>query len=151
MRLIRKTATVSALVIACAGGAWLGEASGTTTAPLIGGAHPVTSTIYIDSGDTFAAPPAKAHPRLTAIAAWRRYTRVLGHPQTRPATSIKMWIGLFTSRNEVTNRLAYGYEDKRTSGCITTLPTSKPRQCHQWTFIAANTGRGLGSRQQVVR
>lgn len=146
-----KNATLAVLVFAGIGGASLGAATGATPRPLVGGAHRVTATIRIDSDDTFAPPPKNASPKLSADAAWRRYSRAHGHPQKRPRAGNKIWIGLFTSGHETYRKLAYGYEWKHPIGCVTTLPTPHPKKCRDWTFVAANTGNGLGSRQQVLK
>lgn len=146
----RRSATIL-LVIAGLWGTLLGGAYGSSAGKLIGGAHPVKATITIDSNDTFTAPPAHAKPKISAMTAWRRYSRSQGHPQRRPHAGIKIWIGLFTSAHEVHHKLSYGYEDKRVRDCPTSLPASNPPRCREWTFVSARTGKGLGLRLQVVK
>jgi hypothetical protein len=151
MSRILRHVTFTAFAIVGVLGASLGAASGTTTTPLVGGAHPVTATIRIDSGDTFRPPPPHAKPKLSAVTAWQQYTRSIGHPQKRPRAGNKMWIGRFTSKNEPYNKLAYGYEWTKPLGCIYTIPNPHPKQCRDWTFVSANTGKSLGNRMQVLK
>jgi hypothetical protein len=149
-RSLRRPAVVVLVMAALCGASW-GAAYGSSAGTLIGGAHPVKATITIDSNDTFAAPPPNAKPKLSAVTAWRRYSRSQGHPQRRPHAGIKIWIGLFTSAHEVHNKLSYGFEEKRPRACATTLPTSHPPRCREWTFVSARTGKSLGIRFQIVK
>jgi hypothetical protein len=144
---------ISVAVLAVAGmwGASLGDAAGASAGTLIGGAHSVKTTIKIDSHDTLAPPPRHATPKLSAKTAWQGYSRAQVHPKTRPGAGIKIWIGRLTSKHEAHNRLAYAYERKRPTDCLTTLPTSHPKKCREWTFVSANTGKSLGTRQQVLK
>jgi hypothetical protein len=143
--------TFVALAIASLWGVSLSLASGATAPHLIGGAHPVTASIRIDLDDTFAPPPRNAKPKISAVVAWRRYTRAAGHPQRRPRAGIKSWIGRFTSNHEAYNKLAYGYELAKPFNCMSTIPNPHSDECREWTFVAADTGRSLGTRFQVLK
>jgi hypothetical protein len=125
----------------------------------------VTATIKIGSqvGETFAAPPANAAPRLTAQQAYAKYIRHNDSSETTIPSNMTVRLGFLTlpvgpadkyTRNLVTkdgiayavlDQLAYGYSWHSCPVYMTLHHMSHPKTpCIEWTFINANTG------QQVV-
>ena len=87
-------------------------------------------------------PTPDAHAALTAVQAWSRYSRKVGHPQTSVPTRLRVVLGRLTLPPQFSHRLVWAYA-YGPIGCISTLPTSTPPTGIEWTFLDAGTGRML--------
>lgn len=97
------------------------------------------SVIVIDTGMTFAPPPAWAKPKLNGVQAWDE--SFLGGDRTKPRpipAYLSYQLGLLTVPPSVTDVLAWGYSSPP-GKCVTTGFGPPPRgRCIEWTFINAD-------------
>jgi hypothetical protein len=143
-------------------GAAAGQASDVPAAGwrVIRGA-PVTSTIVIAPGETFAPPPAWAKPKLNGVQAWdKSFLGDFGKkPKPIPA-DISYQLGLLTIPPSITDVLAWGYSsppgqcpppmgDLGTARSASPAPSPRGR-CIEWTFInARNASNPAGTWQRL--
>jgi len=129
----------------------------------LGRGAPVTSTIVIGPGETFAPPPARAKPKLNGVRAWDK--SFLGDFGKKPGpipADISYQLGLLTIPPSVTDVLAWGYSSPPgpcprpmgTPDLGRSQPASPPPsprgRCIQWTFInASNAGNPAGTWQRL--
>jgi hypothetical protein len=124
----------------------------------------VRSVIVIDTGMTFAPPPAWAKPKLNGVQAWDE--SFLGGDRTKPRpipAYLSYQLGLLTVPPSVTDVLAWGYSDPPGPcpppmtapriGASSPSPAaspSPPGRCIQWTFIdAMNAANPAGTDQRL--
>jgi hypothetical protein len=118
----------------------------------------VTSPIVIQRGtrETFTPPLAGLTPRLSGVQAWRAVQMMGGRNRRKiqpiPATTTYQ-LGLLTLPPQHNDELAWGFRSGP-GGCVystaPTAPQPKPRQCYNWQFLSARTGRFLEGTQQPV-
>lgn len=161
---------VAALLVAACGSAGMGHGPAHGQGPdvpaagwrVIRGA-PVTSTIVIAPGETFAPPPAWAKPKLNGVQAWdQSFLGDFGKkPRPIPA-DISYQLGLLTVPPSVTDVLTWGYSSPP-GRCppppgIPNLGSSRPAsaapsprgRCIEWTFInARNASNPAGTWQRL--
>jgi hypothetical protein len=111
-----------------------------------GGASPLTTTIMINSGQTFAPAPLSAAPAMTAQQTWAQWAQLNGSSQVTIPSDVTVRLGLFTHplgpSGPTQNELAYGFSSH---GCPAngnpraTFSASNP--CIEWTFLDASTGQ----------
>ena len=99
------------------------------------------SPIVIDGnvGEVLTPAPT-AHAQLTARAAWIRYSRRAGHPQTTVPSKLRVLLGRLTLPPQFSDRLVWAY-GLGPIGCVTTLPHATTPTGVEWTFVDAGTGK----------
>ena len=136
-------------------------------------ASAVQTTITIDphDGETFARPPSKASPPLTAQQAWAQFIQssTTGSGGTAIPSTVTAQLGLLTLpigpdcgatcsgdpvQNGIAyrslNQLAYGYSwPGGTCGGSNPVNPAPPVPCTEWLFIDANTGHMIDWTEQL--
>ena len=137
-------------------------------------ASAVQTTIMInpDNGETFAPPPAKASPPLTAQQTWAQFIQQStdGAGGTAIPSDVTAQLGLFTlpvgpssgcdndcsnltiqngTAYTTLNQLAYGYSwPGGKCGGSNPVHPAPPVPCTEWLFIDANTGHMIVGMEQ---
>ncbi len=144
--------------------AGVGQPAASRARVITASAVQTTITINPDNGETFAPPPAKASPPLTAQQAWAQFIKQStdGAGGTAIPSDVTAQLGLFTlpvapssecdndcgnltiqngMAYTALNQLAYGYSwPGGKCGGSNPVNPAPPVPCTEWLFVDANTG-----------